>query len=42
MATSLQKDELLRAVLEDDANRETDKLMHEFLSEKDLRSDATG
>jgi AcrR family transcriptional regulator len=32
------KEDLLRAVLEDEANRETDRLLHEFLSEKDLRS----
>lgn len=32
------KEALLRAVLEEEANRETDRLMHEFLSEKDLRS----
>jgi AcrR family transcriptional regulator len=32
------KEELLRAVLEDEANREADRLIHEFLAEKDLRS----
>lgn len=32
------KEELLRAVLEREANAETDRLMHEFLSESDLRS----
>jgi AcrR family transcriptional regulator len=32
------KEELLRAVLDHDVNAEADRLMHEFLSEKDLRS----
>jgi AcrR family transcriptional regulator len=32
------KDELLRAVLDRDVNEEADRLMQEFLAEKDLRS----
>jgi AcrR family transcriptional regulator len=32
------KEDLLRAVLDHDVNEETDRLLHEFLSEKDLRS----
>jgi len=32
------KEELLRAVLDHDVNEEADRLMHEFLTEKDLRS----
>lgn len=32
------KEELLRAVLDYDVNEEADRLMHEFLSERDLRS----
>jgi AcrR family transcriptional regulator len=32
------KEELLRAVLDHDVNEEADRLMHEFLAEKDLRS----
>jgi AcrR family transcriptional regulator len=32
------KEELLRAVLEQDVNEEADRLLHEFLAEKDLRS----
>jgi AcrR family transcriptional regulator len=32
------KEELLRAVLDHDVNQEADRLMHEFLAEKDLRS----
>lgn len=31
------KEELLRAVLDHDVNEEADRLMHEFLAEKDLR-----
>ena len=32
------KEDLLRAVLDHDVNEEADRLMHEFLAEKDLRS----
>jgi AcrR family transcriptional regulator len=32
------KEELLRAVLDHDVNEEADRLLHEFLAEKDLRS----
>jgi AcrR family transcriptional regulator len=32
------KEDLLRAVLDYDVNEEADRLMHEFLAEKDLRS----
>lgn len=32
------KEDLLRAVLDEDVNEEADRLLHEFLSEKDLRS----
>ena len=32
------KDDLLRAVLDHDVNEEADRLMHELLSERDLRS----
>ena len=32
------KEELLRAVLDHDVNEEVDRLLHEFLAEKDLRS----
>jgi AcrR family transcriptional regulator len=32
------KEDLLRAVLNHDVNEEADRLLHEFLSEKDLRS----
>src|SRR6185436_21163077 len=32
------KEELLRAVLDHDVNEEADRLLHEFLVEKDLRS----
>jgi AcrR family transcriptional regulator len=32
------KEDLLRAVLDQDVNEETDRLMHEFLAENDLRS----
>jgi AcrR family transcriptional regulator len=32
------KEELLRAVLDHDVNEEAERLMHEFLQEKDLRS----
>jgi len=32
------KEDLLRAVLDHDVNREADRLMHELLSEQDLRS----
>ena len=32
------KEDLLRAVLDHDVNEEADRLLHEFLAEKDLRS----
>src|SRR6185503_592547 len=32
------KEDLLRAVLDHDVNQQTDRLLNEFLSEKDLRS----
>src|SRR5580765_2094729 len=32
------KEDLLRAVLDHDVNQQADRLLHEFLSEKDLRS----
>ena len=32
------KEDLLRAVLDHDVNQEADRLMHEFLAEKDVRS----
>ena len=32
------KEDLLRAVLDQDVNEEADRLLHEFLAEKDLRS----